>query len=468
MATSTLSIALDRHDIQGLLASGYGHLTEACFVLLHVERPGPVGAWLGRLAEEITTSEGRPVGPAVNVALSPTCLTKLGLPQRVLSRFSDRFLDGMTAEHRRRVLGDVDARGPDHWDWGSPRTVGIDVVLLLYAESGDSLGALEERWIGRAPRDGLQVVRRLSTDLHDREPFGFRDGIAQPVVGGLRLGDDTVSPGEFVLGYPNGYGQMTDRPLLEVADDPDRILPPDAAGSGHHDLGRNGSYLVFRQLSQDVSGFWRFLDEVTRGSDGRSDPTARLKLAAQMVGRWPEGAPLVLAPDAPDDRLHDTDDFGYHHLDPHGQRCPIGAHIRRSRPRDSLPPQPGSPVSVDVADRHRILRRGRVYGLPVAPESAIAEDDGGERGLHFICLCANIGRQFEFVQQSWLNSPKFDGLYADPDPLMGPPGHTFTVQAEPVRRRVHDLPSFVGVRGGGYFFLPGIRALRYLASLSRS
>jgi hypothetical protein len=77
-------------------------------------------------------------------------------------------------------------------------------------------------------------------------------------------------------------------------------------------------------------------------------------------------------------------------------------------------------------------------------------------------------RQFEFVQHTWLNNPTFHGLYDDTDPLIGnrhPRGATFTVPARPVRRRYRDLPQFVRTRGGAYFFLPGISALRYLDQL---
>ena len=80
----------------------------------------------------------------------------------------------------------------------------------------------------------------------------------------------------------------------------------------------------------------------------------------------------------------------------------------------------------------------------------------------------NISRQFEFVQHTWLNNPRFGGLYDNPDPLLSPAppgGRTFTIPARPVRERYRGLPRFVSVRGGAYFFLPGIRALRYLAAL---
>jgi len=94
--------------------------------------------------------------------------------------------------------------------------------------------------------------------------------------------------------------------------------------------------------------------------------------------------------------------------------------------------------------------------------------DEPERGLLFLCLAANIGRQFEFIQHSWVNNPKFDGLYDEPDPLVGyhPPGASnFSVLMNPVRLRLTNLPQFVTTRGGAYFFLPGLRALQYISRL---
>lgn len=469
MASADLNGGLDRDDIQGLLASGYAHLPFACYLLLEIVRPGPAAAWLSRLAGEVTTACGKSLGTAVNVALSASGLSKLGLPT-ASSGLSDRFMEGMTAPYRSRALGDVGAAASSNWSWGGPQTPTVDLVLLLYADGEPTLAALERRLAGQSERDGLDLVRRLDTRWSDREPFGFKDGIAQPAVEGLRGGlpNDTIKSGEFVLGYPNEYGLLTDRPLVRADADPGAILPLDPARSGRRDLGRNGSYLVLRQLSQDVSGLWEFVDRATGGAGAHGDPAARIGLAAKMVGRWPDGAPLVLAPDSPDQAPGDANDFAYHDKDPGGLRCPIGAHIRRTHPRDSLDPSPGTARSIAVDKRHRLLRRGRAYGPPLAPEAALngGAGDGSPRGLHFICLCANIKRQFEFVQHTWANNPKFGDLYEDPDPLTGPAGRAFTIQAEPFRRRMTGLPSFVGVRGGGYFFLPGVRAIRYLASLS--
>jgi Dyp-type peroxidase family len=191
-----------------------------------------------------------------------------------------------------------------------------------------------------------------------------------------------------------------------------------------------------------------------------------------MVGRWPSGAPLVKAPDHDDPTLAQDNDFAFAATDLYGNRCPIGAHIRRGNPRDSLDPGPGTEQSITIGKHHRLMRRGREYGPPVDPTTLFDDapnDDNIDRGLHFVCLCADIARQFEFVQHTWLLSTKFGGLYADADPLLGAPAPgagTFTIQADPVRHQYRGLSRFVTVRGGAYFFLPGIRATRYLANLS--
>ncbi len=322
----------------------------------------------------------------------------------------------------------------------------------------------------------LQEVRKLKTvDLGYVEHFGFRDGISQPVIAGLSQTEtllDTIQPGEILLGYTNEYNLYTERPLLDSDADPKGLLPRDVSNSGKKDLGRNGSYLVFRQLYQDVQGFWQFLDHTVKGSGDGSNADARTKLAAKFIGRWPSGAPLVKTPDYDDPTLAGSNDFGYYQTDPYGYNCPIGAHIRRANPRDSLDPQPGSKKSIDIGKRHRILRRGREYGMPINPDALFHNDlsvsEEQDRGLHFLCLCGNIARQFEFVQHTWMNNPNFNALYHDADPIVGSHASresTFSVQKRPVTKRITDLPQFVTVQGGAYFFLPGIRAIRYLATL---
>jgi Dyp-type peroxidase family len=457
-------MSIETQDAQGLVASAYGHLPHGCFLLLAIDDAAAARAWLAQITPTIRTAAGRVEGDAVNVALTPSGLEKLGVPTSARERFSLEFQDGMTEPSRRRLLGDTGESAPEHWSWGAPDTAGIDLVLLLYAATAARLTKLIARH-GDVSGTGVSEVHRLEARRDDREHFGFHDGIAQPAIEGMHSGpaNDTTKAGEFVLGYENEFGQYTERPLLDPTEDPDRILPVDPEGSGRPDLGRNGTYLALRQLAQDVPGFWTHLDQVAQqSSNGDGDATA---LAARMVGRWPGGAPLVLSPERDDPALSSANDFGYHQADALGLRCPIGAHVRRSHPRDSLDPRPGSRTSIAIDRRHRLLRRGRLYGPRLDRADALAGGDQRERGLHFMCLCGSLSRQFEFIQHTWVLSPKFDGLYEDPDPLIGPPGRTFTIQARPTRRRVTELPAFVTVRGGAYFFLPGLRALRWIGSL---
>jgi Dyp-type peroxidase family len=471
-----MTYTLELEDIQGLIIRGYGNLTAACYVLLEISNADAARAWLNSLAGTIITGQARPGDNACNIAFTCSGLKKLGLEPSVLAMFSNEFVDGMVSPHRSRILGDVEESAPEHWLWGGPTTNSIDIVLMLFARNDQELSEIYNAYSNTFTADGFQEVKKLDTvNLGYIEQFGFRDGISQPVLVGLPQIEtpmNTIQPGEFLLGYPNEYGLYTDRPLLKSAADPKSLLPNDASGSGSKDLGRNGSYLVFRQLRQDVQGFWQFIDQVTKNPDGSSNPAARTKLASKMIGRWPSGAPLVKTPDYDDPKLAGSNDFGYHQADPYGYNCPIGAHIRRANPRDSLDPQPGTEKSIAVGKRHRILRRGREYGKPINPDdlfnaNLLAQEEQ-DRGLHFICLCANIARQFEFIQHTWINNPNFNALYDDADPIIGthhPRGGTFTVQAQPVRKRITGLPRFVTVLGGAYFFIPGIRAIRYLASL---
>jgi deferrochelatase/peroxidase EfeB len=569
---------LDLDDIQGLVARGYGGLAHARFTVFAVGDPAAGRALLSWLLPRVTTAGKFSGDTALHVAFTSAGLRRLGLPESVVAGFSAEFIAGMTAADKSRFLGDVEDSDPRSWAWGGPLGPPVDGMVLLYAADLDILNARQAELTKRLAEAGVRDVAVLDTrELADHEPFGFRDGISQPVIEGLpgvrsaRTGPATTGPartgrattgpattgrttpaGEFVLGYPNAYGQLTDRPLLPASDDPRHLLPRDPAGTGAADLGRNGTYLVLRQLEQDVDGFWQSMRRASQRPDGSASPGAEVALAAKMVGRWPSGAPLVEAPDRDDPALSQDNDFGYHATDPLGLACPLGAHIRRVNPRDSMDPQPGTAASVDVSDRHRLLRRARSYGpadggdtpaaatLParggtappgdtpdldgpdpprglrptpdlsarqvrlataaavkdsaspggttprdppasvVAASAAAVKDNYAKRltrgdtarqrgtGLYFLCLVGSLSRQFEFVQHTWLNNPTFNGLYDDTDPLAGSrhgTGGTFTAPARPVRRRYRDLPQFVRTRGGAYFFLPGLSALRYMAQL---
>jgi Dyp-type peroxidase family len=482
-----MSTLLNLKDIQGIIARGYGELEFGCYLLLSIRDAKAARNWLSMISSLITSGEDRRPPRALNIAFTCRGLEALELDAETLQTFSHEFQDGMTSDYRQRILGDQDESAPQNWDWGGPHTPPIHILLMLFAPDEDARlefcrslsdgfasGGVEQ--VGEVLRS---IVLRDEATGCSKEHFGFCDSITQPFIEGLgKTGPpaNTIRAGEFILGYPNEYNLFTERPMVKAERDPRGILQPDQESSGDHELGLNGSYLVFRQLQQHVNRFWQFMEDATRDKSGQSHPDARIRLASKMVGRWPSGAPLVLSPDAEKPALGKENDFSYHAIDPQGFKCPIGSHIRRSNPRDSLDPHPGTEKSIKINKRHQLLRRGRAYGKPVAasmnPEEILHIEATGERGLHFICLNANISRQFEFVQQTWVNNPKFNGLYNDADPIIGNrnAGETgqadiFTEQAEPIRKRVAQIPRFVSVRGGAYFFLPGLSALRYLASL---
>jgi deferrochelatase/peroxidase EfeB len=178
------------------------------------------------------------------------------------------------------------------------------------------------------------------------------------------------------------------------------------------------------------------------------------------VGRWPSGAPLILAPERDDPALGADDqrnnDFRYQ-ADPKGLICPHGAHARRANPRDSE-------IIGDV-HLHRMIRRGTNYGPPLP--AGVLDDDGADRGIVFVFIGAQLDRQFEFVKTQWLNDGNFTGLDEEKDPLVGDNDGTgiFTIPRRPVRRRLHGVERFVITRGGEYCFLPSLSALRWLADL---
>jgi deferrochelatase/peroxidase EfeB len=503
MATSVI----DYNDVQGLVRFGYGHLPEACFLLLQVENAAAACSWLATVS--LTTAESLADRPQTVLQIAFTCagLRALGISEEIIQGFSHEFITGMTGEVSRSCrLGDVGVNAPAQWTWGSPGSV-PHMLLMLYAPKGQ-LEAWKTTVSRTLPAAGLQLLQCLdTTTLDDYEPFGFKDGISQPQLDWLlerRASradqleySNLVALGEFLLGYPNEYGQYTDRPCVDFRDDPHNTLLPAEDQPQRKDLGRNGTYLVLRQLQQDVQGFWQFLDQQAHGN-----PTERQKLAEAMVGRTMEGTPLVpmtehpicgIGPKAEEIQLNQ---FTYT-LDNAGTHCPFGAHIRRANPRNADLPE-GTQGLVNRLVRilgfgrksirddtiastrfHRLLRRGRKYGKTLLPEDALqrGKSDGEERGLYFICLNANIGRQFEFVQNAWFMSTKFNGLSEEQDPLLGscvslagcsPVPNMFSLpQLHGVRRRITGMPQFVTVRGGAYFFLPSIRVVRYLASLRR-
>ena len=488
---------VDYADVQGLLRFGYGHMTSASYVLLRVKNAHTAKAWLRSAQVTTAVAQKPPPNTAMNIAFTAPGLRALGVSESIISGFPHEFRGGMGQESRARQLGDVGTNAPSNWTWGGHGHE-PHALVMFFAEP-DQFNPFIQRSRDRNWSEAFEEITSLGTsDLDGDEPFGFSDGISQPQIDWeqqlkrpcTQLGYTNVSAlGEFLLGYRNEYGKITDRPLLE----------PDAATEGllnaqdaptKKDLARNGSYLVMRQLEQDVRCFWKFLYDQAGGNLANA-----YQLGAKMVGRTRAGDPLVPMQSEPipgtDPHTASQNQFTYE-SDPVGARCPFGAHVRRTNPRNG--DFPGRRLSLlrklvimlgfgpkgfyeDLTSSvrfHRILRRGREYGSELSPEEALQPPPPNEsaRGLHFICLNANISRQFEFLQNAWVANTKFSGLTGESDPILGNresiPGCPITsnlvMPAEgTLRRRLSGLPQFVTMRGGAYFFLPSLRTLRYFA-----
>ncbi len=477
-------LQLELNDIQGLILSGYGHLKASRYFFFQIEQPNLVKTWLATIAEKTTSAAPWPKGPdgktikpttTLNVAFTYVGLNELGVP---LEGFSAEFCEGLAhadPEHpgrtpnRSRRLGDVGASDPANWEFGGTTNPPLHIMLLIFADDKAGLDQFQKEVLPAPEQIGLKVlaVEDVYRPEHNREPFGFQDGMSQPLIEGSVTGQTSDDPGqpvikagEFILGYRNQYN----------------LLPP---APTHPQLKMNGTYLVYRKMEQDIAAFWSFLYQQAKGQ-----PELAEYFGAKMVGRWPSGAPLTLAPEKDDPALgadeSRSNNFQYNEPDVLGYGCPVGSHIRRANPRDSL--VPGPLESTDAVSKHRILRRGRVYGpeYPADILQALTRQDGPDnsvqfvdeagspRGLSFIALNTDIKRQFEFVQQTWINDPKFDGLYDNPDPLITTNAITgranaMTIQRWPVRHQIQNVPDFVTVKAGGYFFLPSMQGLRFIA-----
>jgi len=479
--------------------------------------------WLRMVEQHVWFGETRisQFGPPCFVSFSATGLAKLldasGVDgdeeDDLLSPFPPAFRIGMG--NRAKILRDLEASAPECWRWSDADDEphgrrAVDAVILVYGESAEAcreeiarhrlelektFGAPGESWsweqLETQPTRKTMAAENL--DSHGRpkaiyEHFGFKDGISQPVIRGTQKSMRSVAPadlveaGEIVLGYKNNAGQLVPPLTLPAEIDTHDNLPMEVANfglrfprfgaartAGLRDFGRNGSFIVVRQYEQHVDRFDRFVEgwvhELTRD---RKEVDPNLKesrvetlvgcpidedwVAAKLMGRRRDGQPLI-------GRVirRNDNDFTFGTDDPQGLHCPFGAHMRRANPRGGM--NPDDPMEIDITKRHRILRRGRAY------ESSYPGEPGKqEKGLLFIGLCADIERQFEFLQQSWISSPSFQGLSDEPDPITATTGGVFTIPTTAGPIRLKRPESFVTVRAGGYFFMPSRAALGLLVS----
>ncbi|HEX6845743.1 MAG TPA: Dyp-type peroxidase [Chitinophagaceae bacterium] len=473
---------LELSEIQSLLFNDYKEMGSSKYYLLQVNDQAAAKKFLASIAENITPANSTINETCLNIGLTSQGLIALGYNhEENIHSFSREFREGIVTEHRQRLLGDFDSSDPSKWQWGGPNNEQVDVILMVF---GKNEAIAENYFQGLKKRfeQGFSVVHVLDGKPlpKEREHFGFRDGISQPVIKGSNLtpagNNDDINPGEFILGYKNEYGVYPDAPFVKIEQGNTEILPnnpggyEDRSGNLFKDIGKNGTYFVLRQLKQDVNGYWSFIKKQTIDEKGKTNNEEATRIAAKMMGRWPSGAPLVKYPDKDPGIDSDDNSFGYLKEDKEGEKCPFGSHIRRTNPRDQFEESPPG-VSLKLTRRHRIMRRVRSYGEDFIG-SAEDHQPNGEVGLLFGCFNANISKQFEFIQYTWANSPKFKRLYDDPDPIIGVrecPANgvkqNFTIPQSTVNKVIPNLQSFVTVRGGAYFFFPSITALKFLATI---
>jgi Dyp-type peroxidase family len=457
----------------------------------------------------------------MNIGFTWDGLRALGLPTETLRGMPEEFIDGMAS--RRSILGDIGRSDPCNWDrvWrhcdrDDPRRVHILITLHAQTDArGEVVPAMQEwtDWLqdlvvmsrggvtmleGHGPArepwqdsnaimdlvevtDPVTGARSLRKKPTAREHFGFMDGISDPVFRGQTeepedaIGAGKIIPGrydvekswqplatgEFILGHPS-EGQE---------------LPLAAQPAGFM---RNGTFMAVRKLHQNIRSFRETIDAQAaryRAVAGlESEEEARETLKAKMVGRWTSGIPLSVAPTwkenlalqaklpgmSPREVNRLLTAFRYAD-DPEGLRCPVSSHIRRSNPRDMLDPVPGPDgASSHLINRRRIMRRGLPYGVTT-------DDDEGEHGVFIMAVCASLFRQFEFVQQQWMHYGLDFNVGNDTCPITGhrEGSAKFVIAAAPkgcgMPYIADRLPLFVETRGGDYFFIPSLTALRMIA-----
>ena len=436
---------LEFDDIQHILLTRVPALTGR-YEFLSFRNAAGGRAWLSTIltkvpsAAEVRASKDKD-NRWVSVAFTLNGLRALGLGEDSLATFPEEFRQGMVA--RSEMLGDTGANHPDNWVGGLTGS-DLHAIVILFARDATERSRSQVEHTNLVARcEGVEVLSTLDLEAtppfdcaHDH--FGYRDRLSEPVMEGTGEvptpgSGGPFKPGEFILGYPDEDGPSANLPQPEI-------------------LSRNGSYMAYRRLQEHVGKFREFLRE-----HGKT-PEEQELIAAKLMGRWRSGAPLVLAPDKDDPTLgadpQRNNDFNYKQMDPHGYAVPLGSHTRRMNPRDTA----------HNMNRRRMIRRGATYG-PHLPESAA--EDGAERGIAAFVICASLIRQFEFAQNVWVNDKNFHELGNERDPIIGSQDGTleFKIPKRPIRKRITGLPAFTTVRGGAYFFLPGIKALRYLAAL---
>jgi Dyp-type peroxidase family len=445
-SVSTSAPTLDLQEIQATVLRPRPAPYFGAHVLLRIDDARTGREFIRRLAPHIASATNwwNAATAWLEIGISYAGLEALGLPKESLESFPETFRVGMAA--RARQLGDDGVNDPKNWEppFGTGQVhVGVSAFSDSEEKRRRALAVAREQYEGFS---GVSVlaIQNFGAQPGDRNSLGYKDGIDQPPIEGSGVDPlpgqgRPIRAGEFIFGYPGEAGVPLPMPQPDI-------------------LGRNGTFVGFRKYQSRVGAFNRFLR-----ANGSTEEEQEL-IAAKLVGRWRSGAPLTLAPDVDNPALgadpKRNNDFNYAN-DPHGRQVPFGSHIRRMNPRDT------ELTRLTDVNLHRLIRRGTTYGPPYDPNAVSEQDDEVPRGAIFLFMSAKAMATIEFLQQEWINDGNFIGVGNERDPIIGrqEEGATFTIPKQPVRRRVRGIETFNVLKGGEYFFVPSMSALKWLADL---
>lgn len=516
-----MTTRLDLNDIQGNIIKGYGRFgfPKARYLFFNFSNGESARKFVGQLVPLITTGApwseeniaqgNRKPDVTTNVAFTYAGLRELGLPDKSMRSFPEDFRMGMKA--RRAILGDTGKNSPKHWDsiwednysvhmWMSINGTGDAVVETRYQEISALVDASNGGVTILSGHSGPNPKFQAASAIYQngvptaKEHFDYVDGISDPyfegqtkrpedVIGAGKVtrkpaatpeGWEPIKTGEFLLGHRDETNEYPAAPIPRL-------------------LSYNGTFMVYRKLHENVGAFESYINEM-----GKYHPDGKEAIAAKFAGRWRNGAPITKYP-----TKADADAFGSawnaattslfynpeataeekmqarktleklkkdrvafkYDDDLNGSRCPLGSHIRRANPRGALEygEKEAFKVPGALTDRRRILRRGLPYG-----DSSDRTSNDGDHGVIFMAINANIARQFEFVQQQWMNYGNDFKRSNEQDPIVSnQDSGRAIIEGDPKTGQppifCSDIPRFVETRGGEYFFIPSLTALRMIA-----
>jgi Dyp-type peroxidase family len=420
-------------QIQGFVVRGYTH-PRARHFMIHIPNAAAGKKFVAAVTPMITTATpwgGVKPATCCNIAFTKDGLSALGIDVANAGLVPE-FVEGAIARGTTYVtpdydLGDHGTSAPSNWILGLG-TGQVHIIVSLFALDPGARDAGTEAIVSKMTSTGVQPLGHQDSDdvLGDsRIHFGYHDSISQPNIDGApprKIQDDqpVVSTGEFVLGYNAENSVFRSGPSFDPA---------------------NGTYSAFRILEQNVDAFNEYLATAASTYDLPQEV-----VQAKFCGRWADGTPLVLSPDAPDPDVS-LNNFDYSKDKP-ARSCPIASHIRRSQRRN------------EDSQQHRLLRRAAPYGPPYVPK------DGVERGLTGHFICSSLQQQYEFIVTQWVNGSGVTGLARDP--LLGAIDDTtpprFQMYWKGEKSTLEGFGRFTTVRGGAYCYLPSISGLQTLAS----